>query len=159
MSEKTSRLLLILEAIFIAFPFSAISTFVSFTYVLNMFKYQHFSVMALGIFALISLVAIGSGWWLFIIYLRKGISGLKSQHFSCWVVIFLGVLILIGSFVSRLLPPSPEYSRMWDFRLDFDLFISALPLLVPLGHLALERLFRKPVKKPFLTLKSLHLNS
>jgi len=143
MSEKTSRLLLILEAVVIVFPLSGLAVIATAIFVLDMFKYQQISVMALGVLAIVSLSAIGSGWRLFIIYLRNGIDGLQSQPFGWWTAIFLGVLVLIGSFISNVLPPSPEYSRMWSFRLEFNLFVSGWPLLVPFGHLGLERLRRK----------------
>ena len=137
MSKKTSRLLLILEAIIIATPLTGLAILASI--LLTTSSYD----LVLGILAIISLFAIGSGWRLFIIFFRRGVNELKSQHFGWWVIIFVGVLVAIGSLISNLLPPSPEYSRWWMFRLSFDGFVYGLPMFIPFCHLALESLLRK----------------
>jgi hypothetical protein len=145
MSERTSRFILILEAIVIALPISGFALLAAIVLVPDVFLYPGLShVVALGILALISLFAIGSGWRLFIIFLRHGRDGLKSQHFGWWVMILAGVLVLIASLLSNILPPSPEYSRWWTFRLSFDGFVLGAPILIPLCHLAFERFLRKP---------------
>jgi hypothetical protein len=145
MSEKTSRFLLILEAIIIALPLSGLGVFASIFLIGDIFQFPRlFYVVALGILALISLSALASGWRLFIIFLRKGRDELKSQHFGWWIVILAGVLVLVSSLISNLLPPSPEYSDWWMFRFSFDGFIYSAPLLIPFCHLALERFLRKP---------------
>lgn len=144
MSEKTSRIILIIEAV-LALPISGLAVFASGLFTVEMFSHFRFHRIALGILALISLSAVMSGWRLFIAFLRGGASKLQKQHFGWWLVLLAGVLVLVGSLISVILPPSPEYSAMWTFRFDFDLFISASPLLIPLTHLALEKFLRKPV--------------
>jgi hypothetical protein len=109
-----------------------------------MFKYPKLSyVIALGILALICLLSIISGGKLFIAFIRGGINDLKRHRFGWWAIIFAGVLVLIGSLFSNLLPPSVEYSEWWSFRFTFNVFVFGSPALIPLCHLALERIFRK----------------
>jgi hypothetical protein len=144
MSEKISRYLFIAESVFIALPLSCLGIFESVSLMIRMFKYPTlFYVVALGILAFICLLSIGSGGKLFIVYIRGGINELRKQHFGWWVIIFAGVLVLIGSLFSNLLPPSIEYSDWWSFRFSFNVFIFGSPVLIPLCHLILERIFRK----------------
>jgi hypothetical protein len=100
--------------------------------------------IALAILALMSTTAIVSGWRLFIAFVRGGARNLQKRHFGWWLTLLVGVLILIGSLISNILPPSPGLSRKWWFRWDFNIFILAFPLLIPLIHLALEKFLRKP---------------
>jgi hypothetical protein len=144
MSEKTSRTILIIEAVLIVLPITVMALIES--GILIMFMFQFFGlfyVVALGILALISLAAIVSGWRLFIAFFRGGANNLQKQHFGWWLALLAGVLVLIGSLVSNILPRSPAYSDMWMFRDDFNLFMFASPLLIPLIHLALEKFIRK----------------
>ena len=144
MSEKISRSVFIVETVLIALPLSGLGVLVSVSHILDVFEYPTlFYVVALGILAFICLLAIGSGGKLFIVYIRGGINELRKQHFGWWLVIFAGVLVLIGSLVSNLLPPSREYTAWWDFRFSFNIFVFGSPVLLPLCHLALEAIFRK----------------
>ena len=144
MSEKISRSLFIVETILIALPLSSLGVLVSVSHILDVFEYPKlFYIVALGILAFICLLSIGSGGRLFIVFIRGGINDLRKQHFGWWVIIFAGVLVLIGSLFSNLLPPSIEYTDWWSFRFNFDVFIFGSPVLIPLCHLVLERVFRK----------------
>jgi hypothetical protein len=144
MSERISRSIFIVESILIALPLSGLGVLVSVSHILDVFKYPTlFYVIALGILAFICLLSIGSGGRLFVVFIRGGINDLRKQHFGWWGIIFAGVLVLIGSLVSNLRPPSPEYTVWSDFRFSFDIFVFGSPVLIPLCHLALERIFRK----------------
>ena len=153
MSEKISRSIFIVETILIALPLSCLGVFESVYLIINAinaFKYPdffnpfNFYHILLGILAFICLLSIGSGGKLFIVFIRRGINELRNQNFSWWIIIFTGVLVLIGSMVSNfLLPPSVEYSAWWSFRESFFIFMFGSPVLIPLCHLALERIFRK----------------
>ena len=144
MTEKTSRILLILEAVLIATPLTFLALVATYLHVSDLFKFPMLAyVIALGLLTLLSLGAIASGWRLFAAFLLGGTSELKRQHPAWWVMILAGVLILFGSFVSKLLPPSPEYSMWWSFRFDFDMFTLCAPILIPLCHLAAERVLRQ----------------
>jgi len=144
MSEKTSRIILIIEAV-LTLPISGLAVFAAGMFIVDIFRYSSVSyVITSGILALISLAAIVSGWRLFIAFYRGGAHNLQKQHIGWWLALLAGILILIGSLISNLLPPSPEYSNMWIFRLSFDLFIYASPLLIPTIQLALEKFARKP---------------
>ena len=142
MPEKTSRFILILEAALIGFPLSGLAVWGSIILIIEAIKFRYGVSIAIGVLAFLGLLAIGSAWRLFIIYLSKGIKELKSQSFGWWALILTGVLILIASFISNVLPPSPEYSRMWNFRAIFDAAIFGSPMLIPIIHLAIERYFR-----------------
>ena len=144
MSEKISRYLFIGETILIALPLSCLGVFESVSLIIDMFKYPKLSyVIALGILALICLLSIISGGKIFIAFIRGSINDLKRHRIGWWVIIFAGVLVLIGSLFSNLLPPSVEYSEWWSFRFTFNVFVFGSPALIPLCHLALERIFRK----------------
>jgi hypothetical protein len=143
MSEKTSRYILILEAALIALPLSSLAIWGSISFIIEALNFRYAISIIMGILAFFGLLAIGSGWHLFIIYLRKGGKELKNQPIGWWLIIFIGVMILVASLISNLLPPSPEYSRWWNFRALFDVVAFGLPMLIPLCHLAFERLFRK----------------
>ena len=147
MSEKTSRSLFIVETVLIALPLSCLGVFESVSLIINAidaFMYpQLFYVVALGMLAFICLLSIGSGGKLFIVFIHGGINDLRKQHFGWWLIVFAGVLVLVGSLVSNLLPPSREYTAWWDFRFSFNVFVFGSPVLIPFCHLVLERTFRK----------------
>jgi uncharacterized membrane protein HdeD (DUF308 family) len=143
MSEKTSRYILIIEAALIAFPLSSLAVWGSISFIVEARNFRYVINTIMGILAIFGLLAIGSGWHLFIVYLRKGTKELKNQPASWWLVILIGVMILVASLISNLIPPSPEYTRWWNFRANFDVVAFGLPMLIPLCHLAYERLFRK----------------
>lgn len=145
MQGKTSRILLILEALLIAMPVTGMAILTSASALSNAIQYPHMpNFIAEGCLSLFSVIAIGSGWRLFIIYLRGGASMLQRQNNYWWVVTCGGALILAASLISNLLPPSPEYSAWWMFRLNFGMYIAGAPLFIPLCHLAAER-FLRPV--------------
>lgn len=143
MSEKTSRIILTIEAILIVLPITGMGVFSSASLIDSIFWRQSIHNITLVILTLISTTAIVSGWRLFIAFFRGGASNLQNQHIGWWLALLAGILVLIGSLASNLLPASSEYSDMWWFRFDFDLFIYASPLLIPLSHLALEKFVRK----------------
>lgn len=144
MSEKTSRIILIIEAILIVLPITGLGIYLTVEEIISVFWNQSLLDIALAILALMSTVAIVSGWRLFVAFIRGGARNLQNQHIGWWLALLAGVLVLIGSLISIILPPSPEYSNMWEFRLIFNLFILASPLFIPLIHLALEKFVRKP---------------
>ena len=146
MSLKISRNLLIAEAIIIALPVSIFATIATVFFVNSTRRVIGFTLHDwLAVFSVLCLSAIFSGWRLFVAYLRGGLPTLRKQNLGWWAMIIAGTLILIASLISRLLPPSPEYST-WDyFRSDLNLFALALPILIPIGHLAFERFIRKQV--------------
>ncbi len=144
MPEKMSRLLLIIEAILIATPLSLLALADTFLLVSDAFEFPALSyVVALSFLALFSLAAIASGWRLFATFLRGGTKELKHRNSAWWFVILTGVLILLSSIISKLLPPSPEYSAWSEFRFQFEAFALSTPILVPLCHLAAERFLRR----------------
>ncbi len=144
MSQKVSRNLLIAEAIIIALPISIFAIIATVFFVNSTRRVIGFALHEwLAVFSVLCLSAIFSGWRLFVAYLYGGLPTLRSQNFGWWAMIVVGILILIASLISRFLPPSPEYSA-WDyFRSDLNLFTLALPILVPIGHIAYEQFIRK----------------
>lgn len=146
MSQKVSRNLLIVEAVVIALPVSFFATIATVLFVGSARRAVGFAFYDwLAVLSILCLTAIFSGWYLFVAYLRGGTSLLQKQSVGWWIMIGVGMLILIASIISRLLPPSLPYST-WDlFRSDLQKFTSALPVLIPFGHLAYERFIRKQI--------------
>ena len=145
MSVKTSRNFLILEAILIVTPVTLFALIYSYSRFSSLFKFPNLPyVVPLAILAFFSLMAVGSGWRLFAAFLQGGAEQLRHQHTIWWAMIGIGIVILFGSVISRLLPPSPEYSFWGSFRFDFEFFALCTPVLIPLCHLAAERAFRRP---------------
>ena len=144
MPANTTRVLLILEAVLIATPISGLAILESGLLLDEAIRFPRlWYTLALGVLALISLSSIVSGWRLFIVFLRGGQNKLQSQHFGWWSVILVGVLVLVGSLISNLLPPSPEYSYWAAFRFSYNGFVLGSPLLIPFCHLAIERFLRR----------------
>ena len=144
MSEKTSRILLILEAILIAGPLTILALIYTFLKLSSFIEFPTLPyVVALAVLALFSVAVFLSGWRLFVAFLHGGSMELKQQHPTWWILNGIGIVILFGSILSRLLPPSPEYSMWWSFRLDYEIFALCIPLLIPFSHLAAERFLRK----------------
>jgi hypothetical protein len=144
MSQKIGRILLIVEAVVIALPISALAVIATVVFVNDIRRLIGFSLHdTLAVLSVLCLAAVCSGWRLFIAYFRGGLSSLRKQHLGWWAMIVVGLLILLAALVSRQLPPSPEYSEWWYFRIDFNVFVLAIPILIPLGHLAFERFIRK----------------
>ena len=146
MSQKASRNLLVVEAFVIALPVSFFATIAPVFFVRITRQTVGFALHDwLAVLSILCLAAIFSGWYLFVAYLRGGTSLLQKQSVGWWIMIGVGMLILIASIISRLLPPSTPYSPWDDFRSDFHHFTLALPVLIPIGHLAYERFIRKQI--------------
>jgi hypothetical protein len=145
MSMKTSRILLIVEAIIIATPISILAFMVSFMLITDIF-WSNFrlNIVVHGVLSFISLVAIVSGWLLFVAFISGGTIELRRQPFFMWLMIIPGLMILIGSLIESQLPLSKSPSIWWYFRVDSDMYRLSAPLLIPLVHLVLERFVRKP---------------
>jgi hypothetical protein len=150
MSEKTSRIILIIEAVLIVLPITILAILLSIIVLLQNGIYSAHSIFSTSFalpFILISLAAILSGWRLFIAFLRGGASNLQEKHIFWWWVLMEGVLVIIASWTFFLLPAPSKHSIIWYIRIDFSKFILASPLLIPLTHLALEKFVRKPAGK------------
>ncbi len=143
MSQRASRNLLIAEAVVIALPISIFATIATVLFVISTRRATGFVLHDwLAVLAILCLAAIFSGWYLFMAFFRGGVSELQQKNVGWWVMIVVGIFILIASVISRLLPPSPEYSTWEYFRSDLHMFTLALPILIPIGHLAYERFVR-----------------
>jgi hypothetical protein len=60
------------------------------------------------------------------------------------VLVIIGGIIAIASLISNMLPLKEDYSAMWQFRTDFNLFALGLPLVLVATHLAIEALNASP---------------
>lgn len=148
MSDRVSRNLMIFEAAIIVLPISALAILETGFFVNQSRRLLGFDFIdALSIVSVLSMAAICSGWRLFIAYLRGGVDTLRQQHLGWWALISIGVLILSATWISKVLPPSPEYSFWSDFRLNLEGFSCASPLLIPSVHLVFERFIRRTVPK------------
>jgi hypothetical protein len=142
MPEKTSRIILIIEITLTVGPISLGAIFATFGLLLNVISPTSLISIVLVVLAFFSLFAIASGWILFIVFFQGGGAALHRTHFIYWIASLIGCVILVASFTSYLMPPSPGYSDWWHFREHFNYFASGLALILPLGHLAAERFVR-----------------
>jgi hypothetical protein len=145
MSNRVSGNLLIVEAVIIMLPISALTLLITGGFIM----FGQWSILGniLAILSALCLAAICSGWRLFVAYLHGGVDNLRQQHLVWWAVIAIGMLILLAAWISKILPPSPEFSQWGDFRSLFEAFVFASPILIPLIHLVFERFFRKTMQK------------
>jgi hypothetical protein len=102
--------------------------------------------IVLDLFALLACVSIISGLVISQKFLRHGKVGLDATGIIWWILSFLGGVIAIAARIVPLLPPSPERSAIFWFRIEFEAFKNGIPVLIPLIHLLLEKHTRKPVE-------------
>lgn len=141
MLEKGDRILLVTEAVLIALPISILALLTVALYVSGPLRPRLLAAnIGFGLTILLSLLALFSGWRLFVIFLFRGIARLRQQAWGWWAVLIAGVFVLVGSLIVNLLPYMATSSGIEHFAV----FVLALPILAPLCHLALERLLRKP---------------
>jgi len=154
MSEKTSQRILIGELIIIVLPLSLVLFFYTFIFIysrISNFQWSfivdrnltHLFDMILPLFALLACVSIAAGLVISQKFLRNGKAGLDTIGIIWWILAFLGAAIAISAKTVPLLPPSPERSPMYWFRIEFEVFKFGIPVLIPLIHVLLEKYFRK----------------
>ena len=156
MSEKTSRIILSIEAILIVLPITVLALLESWWAIIGPNPQWHppniyakilmwKSYYPLSkILILICLASLTSGWQLFFAFLRGGSNSLKKMHFGWWLLLLIGVLIFVGTLISISLPRTAGPSPIEEIQFFLGTFIFASPLLIPLIHLALEKFVRKP---------------
>jgi hypothetical protein len=154
MSEKISQRILIGEIIVIVLPLSLILFF--YTFVLTFSRIRDFQWsflwnrnwhylfdIVLDLFALLACISIISGLIIAQKFLKRGKEGLDTTRIIWWILSFLGGAIAIAAKIVPLLPPSPERSNLYWFRIEFEVFKFGIPVFIPLTHLLLEKYFRK----------------
>lgn len=140
MSASMSRRVFLAEVVFVAVPFSlayllfGTALFVLPAFTTALWPYQAVGVLGSGVF-----VAVLAAWVLILSYLRAGADGLRARGPAWWMVAGAGAVIVLAAALSTALPPSVEYSNMWVFREQLELFRFGVPLLFPLAHLLVER--------------------
>jgi hypothetical protein len=134
-----SRKLLIVEAVVIAVPFTVLAFFgnasISFP---GSEAFWPFGAVDLVILS--AQLAVVAGWGLLWTAIRDGAPRLRSFG-SWWLVASWGVVLVLAAIVSKLLPPSPEYSPAATFRANLEMCILGLPLVAVLAHLWAYRLY------------------
>ena len=145
MPTKLSRILLIVEAFVFGLPASVLILAYTNFFIHENSDYLRFShqVDTIAVLLILYLLAIGSGWRLFIAYLRGGAANLYRLHWIWWAAVILGAIILLASLLSIILPVLPE-SRGWLFQYNFQPFAVTFPWNILLIHLTIERFWRKP---------------
>ncbi len=156
MSEKISQRILIGELIIIVLPLSLVLFFYTFLLIFSRLSNFQWSFivdwnlsylfdMILSLFALLACVSIVAGLVISQKFLRYGKAGLDTIGIIWWILSFLGATIAISAKIVPLLPPSPERSPMYWFRIEFEVFEYGIPVLMPLIHLLDEKYFRKTI--------------
>jgi len=143
MSEKISRGIFIGELLIIALPLSLLLLIATIFQVINTIEFLWWYNILNSLFAMVGCVAVSTGLLISRTFVKQGSLELHNLKPILWVFSFLGVALSLAASISKLLPPSPEYSTEEMFRNDFELFRLGLPMLIPLIHLILERLIRK----------------
>ena len=146
MSEKISRRLFIGELFIIILPLSLFLFVATLIQIVSTIEYFRWHNIANALFALIACAAVTSGLLISRVFIKRGSSELQNLKPILWVFSFLGVILSLASGISKLLPPSPEYSPEEMFRNNFELFVLGLPMFIPLFHLVLEKFLRKNSK-------------
>jgi len=145
--EKVDRILLVAEAVLIALPISILALLTAVMYIRGPFLQPGLLTVniSFGLAILVSLLALFSGWRLFAIFLFRGVKAFLQQAWGWWAILIAGVFVLVSPLlIAKLLSNQPSYSVTTSGAEDFMVFVFALPILVPLCHLTLERLLRKP---------------
>jgi hypothetical protein len=143
MSEKTSRIILIIEAVLIVLPITGLAVFEAWL-TLEPTAHWRIDYIYSKILVLLCLVLIAAGWRLFSAFLRGGANNLQKIHSGWWLMLLIGVLIFVGTLISISLPRTAGPSAIEEIQFILRTFIFASPLLIPLIHLALEKFTRKP---------------
>lgn len=143
MSEKTSKKLLKIELFVIVLPSSILLLGAILSHIGNMREYSLWGDEFILLLAFVACGSLISGLIILNSFIKHGVSGLRSLRPYLWLASFLGVAIIIASWISNFTDPSPRYSDEAIFRFYFEAFSYASPLLIPFIHLLLERFFRK----------------
>jgi hypothetical protein len=146
MSEKMSRAILIGELFVIVLPLSVLLLFATIVQVPNSIEFLTWYNIANSFFGLAACAAVTAGILISRVFIRQGSAGLRNLRPTLWILSLVGAILALAAMVSKLLPPSPEYSPEAMFRADFELFVLGLPMFIPLSHLILERFRGKKEK-------------
>jgi hypothetical protein len=136
-----SRKLLIVEAVLIALPLTVLSFFGVASISLPG-KQDFWPFGAADFVTLSAQLSVVAGWALLWTAIRDGGERLRSFR-PWWLVASWGVVLVFAAIVSKLLPPSPEYSPAAVFREHLELCILGLPLVAVLTHVWAEARWRR----------------
>ena len=141
MSQRVSRILFAAEVCLIAAPLSVlVVTFGAFWSFQPLFVGADWIAITIALLAALSFAALFAGWLLATRFLKSGRTALEGTARGWWLLAASGAALAVTAAASSYLPPSEPYSPMWEFRWNFGVFSTALPLLVPFAHRALVRL-------------------
>ena len=139
MTQRLSKILLALEAIFLVIPVTVLFSMIALEMLQTTLRFEtawQFGLLLLAIIA----TSLAAGWLLMFEFWRHGTAGLRASSSIVWALAICGALstlVAVGFLATgNSLPwPAAENYSLWAFAWG-------LPLLVPLGHLLAERLLR-----------------
>ena len=144
MSEHLSQRVVVWEAVLIVAPLSIAFMWLGLGLLVPPLFLTPWGLDSIiGLIALLAFGALISLWVLILSFLRGGSVALKERKHHWWWFPAAAALAVAVSLASVVLPPSPEYSSAWFFRVRLNLFTLGLPLALPFVHLVIERLHRR----------------
>ena len=146
MNRKLSKRLLIAEAVVLALPVTALLalgiTTISISADSDAWR------MAENLITVLATLAALGGWWLILKAVCGGAEALRATHLGWWLTASIGVVLLLLAVVSMLLPASPDSTSPAFLRQHLERCAMGAPLVVILGHLLAEAMFRKTANQP-----------
>ena len=138
MKESTSKIVLGIEAVLLVLPVGGLLViFVPWvlTEVLS-----NGDTVSLGV-AVASIVPFLAGVWLMLGFWLDGAEGIRGKRYA-WIVAHVGAaLVILATIVTGIAVFVPGLRRVAEVS---ALFMFGLPLLIPLMHLSLESIHRRP---------------
>lgn len=139
MKESTSKIVLGIEAVLLVLPVGGLLViFVPwvFTEVLSTGN-----TVSLGI-AVASIVPFLAGVWLMLGFWIHGAEGIRGTRRYAWIAAYVGAaVVILATIVTAIAVFVPALRRVAEVS---ALFMFGLPLLIPLMHLSLESIHRRP---------------
>ena len=148
MTERLSRFLVVLEALFLAVPVTALATFAGIAgLVLLTDRPMPIYERAQTIVYLVPFVPLAAGWILMARFVVFGSAALRASSRALWLAAILGAaLFVLAALCAAVWARSSTFfksdSVFYWLLSYFRELAFGFPALVPLAHLALERRFR-----------------
>jgi hypothetical protein len=139
MTESTSKIVLGIEAILLVLPVGGLLV-IFVPWVLTEVR-SGGSMVSLGI-AIASIVPFLAGVWLMLGFWLHGASGIRGKRRHAWTAAHVGAaLVIVATIVTVIAVFVPGLRGVAEVS---ALFMFGLPLLIPLMHLSLESIHRRP---------------
>lgn len=154
MSEQLSRFVVGIEAVFFALPVTALACISAFAGLMLLSdRSDHLYEIAQKIVYALPVAPLVAGWVLIARFVIFGSGTLRSSSNLLWATATVGGALVLAAIFVGLLSRNRVFGdaeSVWPWvRTYFHELAFGLPALVPLAHLAIERLFRKSSNNRF----------